>query len=362
MKKSMFQEVSLAILVSLLCLVAGNAASQENRMRVAVNSGTPVLDVTETLVTEHHWNINYEDWGATNPGDLGEVIMTNGSNLLVRKPSSLSVDIPAPDTVAKSERKEVMKQILESQDRGRTVVLFGSSERNGALQVYPVAVRQPDGKLQQVTPLFDTPVTLLPGSYSLGEIVNEVVAQVQQKRGVTIVLGTIPQFLFRQDTVTAEANEEPARDLLLRAFADINGPRLARKGEYVVPVWSLRYDPTSDMFYLNVGFAERVPFSEMVANQVPQQGQTEQGGTTSEATPGGITSPFMEVAPKNWQRSIQKPPFHGFWTAALSGSRRDCRSLLKRPLRHFGFGRTPRPRSLSPGTRPKCEPFGDGQR
>lgn len=299
MRKPIIQKAHFAVLIFLVCLVAGIAGSQENRMRVAVSSSTPVLDVTETLVTEHHWNINYEDWGATNNDDLREVKMASGPNLRVRKSSSLSADIPAPETVAKKDRKEVMNQILESQDRGRTSVVFGSSERNGSLQVYPVAVRQPDGKLQEVTPLFDTPVTLLPSSYSLGQIVNEVVAQVQQKRGVTIALGTVPQFLFRQDTVTAEANEEPARDLLLRAFADINGPRLARKGEYVVPVWSLRYDPTSDMFYLNVGFAERVPFSEMVANQVPQQGQTEQGGTKREGSPEGTTNPFEKVSPEN---------------------------------------------------------------
>lgn len=273
-------------------LSAAEADNGAARVHLAATSSTPVLDITETLITKYAWNINYEDWSTVSDERLVDVEQPAGRVLRVRHPTTVSADVPAPASVPSRQRRDVVRQLLESYRRSDASVVFECSDRNGALQIYPVAVRQSDGTLQRITPLFDTPVNLSAGSYSLGRIVDEVIAQIEQKRGVSIALGTVPQFLFQQDTITEESAGEPARDLLLRAFSDINGPRLARKDDYVVPVWSLRFEPTSKVFYLNVGFAERVPFSEVAARQTGRAAEGKASEAQSEPASGGVANPF----------------------------------------------------------------------
>lgn len=291
----MICKLSLTFCLSLLCVAAGDPNSQSGRVHLAANSSTPVLDIAESLIAKYGWNINYEDWGNANNEDLREIERPTGARLRVRRASTIAIDIPSPGIIPKHERGEIMRQILNSHRSGRPSIVFGYSDNGGTLQVYPVAVRQANGVLQNVTPLLDTPVSLSPGTYLLGQLVNEVIAQIEQKRGVSLVLGTVPSFLFQQDSVTEEAAEEPARNLLLRAFADINGPRLARKDDYVVPVWSIRFEPTGRMFYLNVGFAERIPFSEIASGQVQRQTQEINRSAHPESAPGGLVNPFEKI-------------------------------------------------------------------
>jgi len=231
------------------------------------------LEVVENLISKHRWEIQFEDWGEVKDETLKEIFGRSGQRWLVRQPSTISLEVPSPDTMPKNLRGQVMAQILDSHRSSGPPILFGSSFDGATVQVFPVAVRQTDGTLTQVMPLFDTRVTVPLGKYSIGEIVNRIVGQIEERRSVSIVLGTVPRSLFDQDAVTVEAIDKPARDVLLTAFRDINQPRLQREDDYVVPVWSLRYEPTGKRFYLNVGFAERVPFSEMMTTKTQQPEQ-----------------------------------------------------------------------------------------
>jgi hypothetical protein len=67
---------------------------------------------------------------------------------------------------------------------------------------------------------------------------------------------------------------------------------LAQKDDYVVPVWSLRFEPTSKVFYLNVGFAERVPFSEVAARQTGRSAEGKASEAQNEPASGGVANPF----------------------------------------------------------------------
>lgn len=273
----MISRMRLTCCVSLTCMLTFGAppGSQGDLTHIEAASPTPVLDVIADLIAKHRWAIHFEDWGEVKDERLKEIFGTNGQRWLVRQPSAISLDIPSIETLPKDQRGHVMAQILDSHLGSVPPVAFGSSYDGATLQVFPVAVRAADGTLRRVRPLLDTPVSIPLGKYSLGEIVSRIVAQVEEKRGVSIVLGTIPRFISHQDSVTEEALDEPARDLLVRAFGDINDPLLARADDCVVPVWSLRYEPTAKRFYLNIDIAEHIPFSQMASQDGQQPRQTE---------------------------------------------------------------------------------------
>ncbi len=74
-----------------------------------------------------------------------------------------------------------------------------------------------------------------------------------EKRATPIVLGTTPTNLFRQTWVFAGANDEPARDVLSRAFRDFSGQRPTQGPDAITLVWSMLYDPTDRQYWFNVG-------------------------------------------------------------------------------------------------------------
>lgn len=73
-----------------------------------------------------------------------------------------------------------------------------------------------------------------------------------EKRGLPIVLGTTPTNLFRQTWIFAGAKNEPARNVLSRAFRDINGPRIAKRLDTIALVWGMLYDPTDRQYWFNM--------------------------------------------------------------------------------------------------------------
>src|SRR5260370_20261412 len=100
--------------------------------------------------------------------------------------------------------------------------------------------------------MVDTHVTIPRGTYSLGVLTSEILSQVGQIRGIPIMRATVPISLFAQATVTEEANDEPARDVLMRAFEGINAQRIADHLSVLRLTWYLGYSPNGNNYFFNV--------------------------------------------------------------------------------------------------------------
>ena len=189
------------------------------------------------------------------------------------------------DTLSVEAKSKIMKTVLDTYNRSGNRAIFRVMQPGDLIHVVPVAVRGEDGTLQSFQPMLDTPVTITSGTYSLGALVDEIMAQISQKRGISIVRATVPINLFAQSTVTEEAFNEPARDVLVRAFEEINGPRLANHGSLLRLTWYLLYNPNGRHYFLNVH------------NVLPEQDhsdsaaqKSEQSASESERLPTGRRS------------------------------------------------------------------------
>ncbi len=84
--------------------------------------------------------------------------------------------------------------------------------------------------------------------------VNEVLSQVRRSRGVGIAKGPLINNLFLQQSVTQSANSEPARDVLVRAFREVEDRQRAN-GNILRLTWYLGYSHNRDSYFFNVGGA-----------------------------------------------------------------------------------------------------------
>src|SRR5260370_31520180 len=77
-------------------------------------------------------------------------------------------------------------------------------------------------------------------------------SQVGQERGLRIEMGTYPLNLFMQTSLTEQANKEPAREVLVRVFDEINAPLLAGGLPSVRLTWRLRNNSNDEFYLLNI--------------------------------------------------------------------------------------------------------------
>src|SRR5205807_603112 len=118
---------------------------------------------------------------------------------------------------------KVVQRILDSYARVNNHAIFTIIQDGDLVQVVPKAVKGATGKLEPFEAMLNTKISLPPKEYNLDELVSNVLAQVSLIRGIPIVRATVPINMFAQTRVTAEANSEAARDVLVRAFSGING-------------------------------------------------------------------------------------------------------------------------------------------
>ena len=203
------------------------------------------------------WRISFEDIPADYcGGELGSFQTPTGLTLTGRSALPVTVDFtpkdPSLDASTVSAKQEVMRTVLTAHNASGNRGNFRAIYEGDFIHIVPVSFLDENGVEHSWKPLFDTPITLARGTYSLRQLVALGLEQVSQSRGVRIVNGTVPVSLFDTATVTEEADQEPLREVLIRAFDEINGPRLAAGVAPVRLAWMLLYDPRGKQYFFNV--------------------------------------------------------------------------------------------------------------
>jgi hypothetical protein len=222
-----------------------------DRFQFTTRSDHPIDEVCTALEAQFHWRISYEDAPVFDRDDLKNGTAPNGVPWLVLRDVPAAVDVPIETNMPASARGKTLQSILDSHRLSGRRAGFTVTQNGDIIYVMATSVKGADGKIQPFEPLLDTRISLVRGRYDLWTLVTTILSQVSQIRGIPITIGTVSTNLFTMG-VTEEANNEAARDILVRAFEEINGTRYAQHVDPVRLVWYMNYDPNGRMYFFNV--------------------------------------------------------------------------------------------------------------
>lgn len=191
------------------------------------------------------WPVAFEEGPLISASDLVGRTAPNGRAILVRKVVPFYVEVPGNDLDAKDNhaRMAVLNRILSSYSS------LGNSD---------TYVVHSSGLYLRITPgrgtaVLDTAISFPEQKFAdLQQLLQFVLNEVAQVSGVSMVLGNTPTNLFRHSPVVEVASNEPAREVIARAFAEINGPRLVEGLSPVALPWTVTYDPTNNQYWFDV--------------------------------------------------------------------------------------------------------------
>ena len=197
--------------------------------------------------------IDYEDPQYAFPGDIADVTasvarspMPAGQRVLVPRGGTLGINLAAGLAPAAA-----IQGLLQAHSAAGGAGTFDLRQTAGRIEIVAIAAKGQDGKVVNITPVLDTPITVPPQQWTGSELVEFVCQAVSQASGTTVSSGMVPTNLLNQSTFTLEASNEPARSVLLRAFAAL---------QYTQPVpmgipqlsWQLFYAPDDKYYALNI--------------------------------------------------------------------------------------------------------------
>ena len=186
----------------------------------------------------------------------------------------MNAEIPAA-LIAQADSKGLLnavQDVVDAYNRSGHGDRFQAISSGGRIvHVVPKEVRRPDGIFESYEPLLSTLVSLPARQYRLGELVSEILAQIGNRRGVQITRATVPVNLFAQTTVTERAENEPARQVLLRAFSEMNSKRLTVNAAHLDMAWYLMYSADSNLFYFNVHVVKATEWKDFAAETDEQR-------------------------------------------------------------------------------------------
>jgi hypothetical protein len=122
--------------------------------------------------------------------------------------------------------------------------------------IVPTALKKKDGQVVAFEPMLSTRVSFQPSQRSLLDTVRLIMSQVSSTRSISIGLGTIPTNLFVQRSQLTYADNEQARDVLMRIFEDAKGAIQLKGGIEQRVTWSLLYDASGAGYFFNAHIAD----------------------------------------------------------------------------------------------------------
>jgi hypothetical protein len=264
--KSMFLTVILCAFLTL----AQNPDSTEVVDLPPVSSHAVGL-ACQALQTRFHWLISYEEPPLLAEQDLAVEKAPTGLSFHVLHEAPFPLHLSIKRDASAAEKTRVMQSIIDAYAQANDQMSFTMLGDGDVMEVVPDSVKGIDGKREPFEAMLSTKIYVAPGEYNLLTFLSEVLAAVARKRGVSINMATIPFNLFRQSIITEQADNEPARDVLTRAFVRINGPRYAQHLSPVRLTWYMAYDPDGRSYFFNVENAAPPPTPSDLRRLAPKK-------------------------------------------------------------------------------------------
>jgi|SRR5271157_3872655 len=192
---------------------------------VVANDSTPLLQAISALRLAYGWQINWESapgysrfdvvddtapkWRATHPNEKGVTRPAGGV---------FTASFPEPSDV--SGERDVLTRLIDAYNitgnPGKYVLRVDSK---GQISVTGTQVRDETGAPQEISPLLDTPITLVKKPRNVYDTIESILDALQSVTGKRTLFAVVSSSLFINTQVTIGGESRPARELLKQALA-----------------------------------------------------------------------------------------------------------------------------------------------
>lgn len=150
------------------------------------------------------------------------------------------------DATSASVEYEVLTKIIEDYNSTNNPGKYSlRTDPDGQFTIVGTKVRGENGELEEISPLLDTPVTVVKETRSVFDTVRTILDAVSANTGKKVLEGVVPNNEFRDTQMMLSGEKVPARELLNQAFASIHHPLQ----------YALSYDPNVPVYFLSVSVA-----------------------------------------------------------------------------------------------------------
>ena len=266
--------------VAAVLLLCGSASGQAKDEFIIVDGARPVAAAVHELIKRHPVVITYEDPRYAYAGDLKDVTdqirnplappRTDGHRALVPVGGPIQVRYAVSSaTNTPVDLAETLESIVQAKAALPAGGRFRVERSGNVFHVVPSQVRDASGRWVQHTSVLDVAITLKTGELTGFEMVSAILNEISARNGVKLGIGAIPINSLMRYRGVVEANNEPARALLLRTLQGIS-ERFT---------WSLSYDPVGKMYAFSIVAASAKPTVEIrVEPALPRPGDPTPAG------------------------------------------------------------------------------------
>jgi hypothetical protein len=228
-----------------------------------ISDPRPLAKVAEMLERKTGIPVDYEDPEYAYAGDIKDVTDTvarpefrqEHPDHRVLIPSGGSVDFKLPLNAAPAAQiasaASSLQSVIDQHHARGNPGTFQIRQADQRLQIVPTGVKGQSGRLAASSSVLDTLITVPEREWTGLQIVDQVCQAVTAASGTRVFAGMVPLNLLNQTTVELKADNEPARNVLVRAFAG-----LARTQGVSMPIpqlsWQLFYAPDAKDYALNI--------------------------------------------------------------------------------------------------------------
>jgi hypothetical protein len=264
-----------------LFLVASAASAQSEYRSIDISVASdprPVAKAIDTLVREFPFVVTYEDPRLEFGGDIRDYTSER------RHPNAQNAD-SIPKRLGPARRSFVttydgnarsgepldwmvaVRSILSADEASGSSARFAVIQSEEVIHVVPNLMRNENGAWVAQASVLSARISIPPRNVNALEAINGIAAAAGQAAGAKITVGTVPIAALTDTMVDLYANNEVARDVLLRVLRSVD-TRLT---------WRLLYDINWQMYGLNLALAGRdsirrsLPPSEARTPVVPRE-------------------------------------------------------------------------------------------
>lgn len=240
---SVVGSTSVALLLAFALTTGSSQAASLRTQELSVDDPRPLAAALDVLQDLHGVPITYEDPVLSHPGDLvplAEFQTRDGA--FIPRGGHLSIKyLVDTGTGALADPLRTIEKLIEKHAAKGYPGRFRVDELDGVFHVTPIAARSSSGGWLAQFPALATPLPLASGASGL-ETVTNITEGLGAVLGREVWGGMMPTGALLRLPAPTTFGTEPARDVLVRLLRELDG----------VASWRLFYDPTLDIYALNI--------------------------------------------------------------------------------------------------------------
>ena len=217
--------------------------------KLAVQEVRPMAKAAELMAQKYGIRITYEDLPLIEYSQL-------------QKPGIISISLPSPRSVPPPRPIDIVQLVLDNYAKNGNPGVFRVKENDGAFQIIPAMIIDSRGRALEAVPILDAHISFPSYERNGFDTLQTIANAVSLSAGIKVNFGLAPYKWLMQQKLTIGANNEVARDVLLRAL-DSTGAKL---------IWWLLYDPHNRSYGLSIDAAmveEKTPTGRTRLRRLP---------------------------------------------------------------------------------------------